>query len=277
MFIDISNKARIDPNTEEILNAYNFYYIKNWKVLKLPKQDWTSYIPDQTIAQHFCNLNYNLISFKNYKTAAVGDMVDKGCWLVSNIDQYGMQSPLNMFDNNIHPGKKRYMVANYLQLPHVPVLLQTKQTLKFKRITTIAQLNKIYKNNYSTQIRTKSNNESVLECSWHGATNSRDSKGYDDWWRVSGESYNYRNVILEYISQNGIEVNTAERNSLFEIIVHDKNLLKKDFWELYYHFDPLVHRKICETNKIEIINRLTDSKIIMKDCKLVRTLFRPKI
>jgi hypothetical protein len=277
MFNDMSNRPRIDPGTEEILNTYNFYYIKKYKLSKVPQQDWASYVPDHTISNHFRNLSYNLMSFKNYKINAVSGMVDQGCWLVSNIDHKGIQSPLNMFNGNLHPGRKRYIVAHYLQLKSIPILLQTKEELSQSKITTLEQLNQIYQNNYSTKIKIKSSGEPVLECSWHGETNSRDSNGYDDWWKVSGEAYNYKNVILDYISRFGIEVNMNEQDLPFEIIVHDKNLLNKDFWELYFHFDPAVHRKICETKKIEIVNRLTDSKIVMKDCKLVRTLFRPKI
>jgi hypothetical protein len=277
MFRDKSDKPRIDPRTEEVLNLYNFYYIKDWNLSSIPPQDWKTYISDQTIATHFKNLNYNLICFKNYKVNAVDGMVNQACWLVSNITKNGIKSPLNMFNGNLHPGRKRLIVAYYLQLESIPILLQTTETLNYKRITKLSQLDKIYQYNYSTNVKINSVNKLVLECSWHGETNSRDPSGYDDWWRVSGETYNYENVILDYITQNGLEVNIVERNLPFEIVVHDKSLLNKDFWELYFHFDPMIYKKICKTKKIEIINRLTKSKIVMENCNLVKTLIRPKI
>ena len=274
MFDDISNKPRIDIDTQKVLQEYNFYYYdSNLQDLPFQKCGDHSYIPDETILHHYRNLNYHLISHEQYFKPVIGNIIRTGCWLVTSMDIHGIQSPLSMFETHVHPGKKRYMVANYLQVDTVPVLLQTKEVRHdLQKVTTLSDLSDIYKGNFSTRVEQKDDNM-ILECSWHGATNSRDSKGYDNWWKVSNEEIG-SNVILDYIKKNGVGINQTDRP--FYILVHD-DTLQFDWWELYFHFDPTVYRKVCETGNIEIINTMSKSNETIHGCKLMRTLERPKL
>jgi len=272
MFEDISNRPRIDPLTETVLEEYNFYYYE-CSLSELPFQACGSkeYIPDDTILFHYRNLNYHLLSYRNYYKPIIGNIVKTGCWLVTDMTKNGIQSPLSMFGTHVHPGKKRYMVANYLQLDKVPILWQTKELhSSYQKVETLSDLADVYKNNFSTRVE-RYEDEMKLECSWHGATNSRDDKGYDNWWKVSNQAIG-TNVILEYVTRYGVRIN--DTSAPFHILVHD-DTLEFDWWQLYFHFDPNVYRKVCKTGKIEIINTFANNKDVIYDCNLMGTLTRP--
>lgn len=274
MFEDISNRPRIDPDTQRVLEEYNFYYYEsNLKDLPYQRCGDESYIPDETILHHYRNMNYHLISHMDYFKPIVGNIVRTGCWLVTDICRSGLQSPLSMFETHVHPGKKRYIVANYIQVDKVPVLWQTKQShSSYQKVSSLSDLSDVYKNNFSTRVEHKGG-ERILECSWHGATNSRDDKGYDNWWKISNEQIG-SNMLLEYVKRFGIPIN--DTSTPFHILVHD-DTLKFDWWQLYFHFDPTVYRKVCESGKIEIINTLADKKRVVENCPLLRTLKRPQL
>lgn len=273
MFEDISNRPILDPLTEQVLNEYNFYYYE-CPLQEIPFQTCGSkeYIPDDTILFHYRNLNYHLLSYTNYFKPIIGNIVRTGCWLVTDMTKNGIQSPLSMYETHVHPGKKRYMVANYLQVDKVPILWQTKQSHPtHPKVSTIQDLSDIYKNNFSTCVEQK-DGEFKLECSWHGATNSRDAKGYDNWWKISNEAIG-SNIILDYITRYGVHINDA--SVPFYILADDD--LQFDWWQLYFHFDPTVYRKVCKTKKIEIINTFANNNDTVYDCNLMPTLKRKQL
>ena len=52
----------------------------------------------------------------------------------------------------------------------------------------------------------------------------------------------------------------------------DENL---DFWELYFHIDPMVASKLCKTKRIRIINDYATGNTLT-ECNLYNTLIRRK-
>lgn len=300
MFVDKSDLERIDPRISEVLERYSLTYFPSWPVSELPPQRCSDdkYITDQYVLDCYRNLHYELIRYRDYHNRVIEGMVDYSFWLVTSMSTQGVQSPLNMYDwQNIHPGKKRYIVANYVQLDTVPVLVQHRpddiQREGGTPITTLNALLDIYGNNVSIKIREKAD-DLLLECSWHGETNKRDANGYDDWYRASAESINETNTLLPRLLETGLQVRSPVKNysintGLFKTHA-SRNLADQDFflivpepkyidslWKLYFYFDPRVGLKRCRTTGIEIHNRLGDPDWKIDNLDFERTLTRPWI
>ena len=285
---------RITDEVFETFEEYNFYYIKKYKIDQLlatlpmrPKS--FNYKPTKYRAQDFYNLSYKFLEF--YDILPEYDMWANGIWwLVTNLDKNGVISPVNCFDNRFfHPGGKRVRVAKYLGYRFIPVVLQTKKNLDYKRIETFDKLHELYGRNCSFNVR-----DSVLEVSWHGSTGVRDAKGYDGWWHVS-EKERYEilqeNKIPKILLKNGLDVETGcvqstKKNGIFttnfvleskskiKIVLHDIKLINKDFWELFFHIDPTVYKKVCKSGKIEIINTYAKNQTVIQNCSLLDTIDR---
>jgi len=300
MFIDESNRDRIDTKLSKFFERYSLRYYPTWKLSKLPVQRCSdkNYISDQYVLDCYRNLHYDLIKYQNYSNQVINGMVQHSCWLVSSMSQKGVQSPLNMYDwKNIHPGKKRYIVANYLNLKTVPVLAQHPKDEIVTGgilINNLADLQEIYQNNLSVKIREKCE-DLLIECSWHGETNRRDANGYDDWYSAAASLIGGKNIILEYLLENGLHVqydfksndtiinsnkdiyvtkvyNRAYQQKFF-IEIPDMQYLNKDLWKLYFHFDPIVGIKECTETGIRIVNKFGNLENKMK-VNLKKTLER---
>ena len=209
----------------------------------------------------------------------------------------GIKSPLNVFEwRNIHPGKKRWIIANYLQLETVPTLNQfepnnTDHQRGGLPVRSKSDLDQLYGDNYTAQIRNTKSGHQRLECSWHGLTNRRDQNGYDNWYRASEETM--KNWILDYVLANGLQVDCiksqpSKKESVFEthygnmkdrdfyVVCPTVNLQDCDFWQLYFHFDPTVYKKICCRTGIEIVNNKATNKQIM-EVNLYDTILRKRL
>jgi hypothetical protein len=280
MLSDNSTVAVIDPNVEKLFDKYNFTYVAEWDINTLPAQRCSddTYIPDDIVVDYYRNLEYI-----DYPSRVIEGMVKYSFWLVTSFSEQAMQSPMNMYLEhhyaNIHPGKKRYIVANYVGLDSVPVLVQQLKTIDRVdgvHIHNVNQLSDIYNNNASIQVASNYNNH-VIECSWHGETGRRDARGYDDWWGVAAESINHNNVVLEYLLKEGLHVqydgpsqsiNTTTQyithihqdahHNQFYIDIPDAQYLDEDLWKLYFHFDPRVGVKECVQTGIRIVNKFGD-------------------
>jgi hypothetical protein len=299
MLNDRSGLVRIDPGVDNLFENYNFTLVTHWPVSNLPVQRCgdKKYIPDDTILDYYRNLDYRMINHTDYSSKVIGGMVRLSCWMVTSLCESGVRSPINMFVDyrgqaSLHPGKKRYIVANYLGLDTVPVMVQqfkTQPRIAGRPIYNTTQLVNAYDNNVSIKV----NYKKKLECSWHGATNHRDKNGYDDWWKTSNLAINKNNKILDYVLQHGLHINcasqlhsTSAQNGIFNTHVnhnatdHDFYLevdntimLEKDLWQLYFHFDPRVGVKSCSYTGIKIINNLGDPAWTMQ-VNLANTLNR---
>lgn len=297
-----SNVAKIDPTITTLFDNYNFTSIAAWDLPTLPVQRCSDdkYIPDDLMVDYYRNLDYRMIAHIDYPSSVIEGMVKYSFWLVTSFSEHGVKSPMNMYIDedqqhfNIHPGKKRYIVANYMGLDSVPVLVQQlkKETrIDGVHINNVAQLIDLYGDNTSMQVSQKYGQE-VLECSWHGATNLSDKNGYDGWWQAAGESINRSNVILEYILKEGLHVqfdvisrsiNTTTqysthihpmaRHMQFYIDIPDAKYLNENLWQLYFHFDPRVGVKECVETGIRIVNKFGDQDWKMK-VNLKKTLDR---
>ena len=212
------------------------------------------------------------------------------------MSQHGIKSPLNMYNwENIHPGKKRYIIANYLQLPTVPVLSQHQEDehdINSQPIANRKQLDEIYGSNYSTRLQPKMDGYR-LECSWHGETQRRDHNGYDDWYSASSTSIGDNNWITDYLLTNGLHIKTFgpssmsisgkftthinnETDSDFYIVAPQNLVTAYDLWQLYYHFDPRYSRKTDTSTGISIINKRGDPSLVLEqDLRFEQTLARP--
>jgi hypothetical protein len=298
-----SDVAKIDLNIATLFEKYNFTSVAQWDINTLPAQRCSDdkYIPDDQVVDYYRNLDYRMIEYIDYPSRVIEGMVKYSFWLVTSFSLQGIQSPMNMYlENhyaNIHPGKKRYIVANYMALDSVPVLVQqlkTQTRIHGVHITNVNQLIDLYGNNVSMQVSKKYGQE-VLECSWHGATNLRDKNDYDGWWQAAGESINHNNVILEYLLKEGLPVqfngpaqsiNTTTQyitcihadahHMQFYIDIPDVKYLNEDLWKLYFHFDPRVGVKECVETGIRIINKFGNPDWIIK-VNLKKTLERPWI
>jgi hypothetical protein len=278
MFRDKSNKPRIDPEVEQLFDEYKFEYFPEWPTSELPLQRCSdaNYISDIELLDWYRNLDYRMIQRTDYHNRVIKGMVLNACWLVTSAAEKGIQSPLNMYEwDNIHPGKKRYIVANYLGLDSVPVLSQFQgEGQGGIPITNMTELSEIYGDQFSARIKHKPEyNERLLECSWHGETQMRDDKGYDDWHAAAGEALQFKNKILDDIMANGIYINPAE-DLPFYIEVYNDAVLEYDLMQLYYHFDPRVGGKIDKKLGISIINHYGDPDWVT-EVDFSKTLNRP--
>lgn len=296
-FLDKSNLDRVDPRAASLFEKYNFTFIACWDTNKLPIQRCSddTYIPDKHVVDYYRNLDYRMIEHIDYPNRVIEGMTKFSCWLITSICETGMQSPLNMYlegdYSNIHPGKKRYIAANYVGLASVPVVVQqlkTEERVAGLHIANLEELSDIYGNNVSIKVA-QNYNQDVIECSWHGETNSRDPNGYDDWWSVAGKSINHENVILDNILYRGLAVRTPNENAtasgIFKTVMHpdiggdfyiESERNDFDFWQLYFHFDPRVGKKVDKKLGISIINHYGDPDWVI-EVDFSKTLNRPWI
>ena len=278
MFSDKSNNPRIDPEVALLFAEYKFEYFPKFPTKDLPLQRCSdaNYITDLELLDWYRNLDYRMIQRKDYHNRVIEGMVLNACWLVTSMTENGVQSPLNMYEwDNIHPGKKRYIVANYLGLETVPVLCQFRDGQRGGiPITDLTGLSEIYGYDFSARIKHKPEyNERLLECSWHGETQMRDAKGYDDWHRAAGEALEFKNEILDYISEHGFHVNPADDRP-FYLEATTQAALDYDLMQLYFHFDPRVGKKVDKKLGISIINHYGDPNWVI-DVDFSKTLNRP--
>jgi len=298
-FLDDSNLDRIDPALEQIFDQYSLTYFPNWKLSEVPVQRCSDdkYISDNQVLDYYRNLHYELIRFRDYPNRVIEGMVDFSFWLVTSMSQKGIQSPLNMYHwTNIHPGKKRYIISNYIQFDDIPILVQHRPNDVQKDggipVTSVDQLIALYGHNVSIKLRKKSD-ELLVECSWHGETQKRDRNGYDNWYRAAAESVSEENILLPYLLEHGLRVKTdvksysintgvfkthASRDleeSGFFLSVPALDYLNYDLWKLYFHFDPRVGIKRCKTTGIEIHNEFGDPNWVVDNLDFKRTLNRP--
>jgi hypothetical protein len=295
MIQDLSGKARVDPRAKDLFDRYAFTYFPAWPTSELPPQRCSDadYIPDQIVLDCYRNLHQNLIDHKGYTNPVVDSMVDYSFWLATSMTQRGIQAPLNMYHwTNIHPGKKRYIMANYLQIKTVPVLVQhwpgNVQRAGGIPVTSLDYLLAIYQNNVSVNVREKVD-ELLVECSWHGETQRRDRNGYDDWYSAAAHSIHNGNHLLSHLLANGLTVVSPAPDSVINkgarwtniashsapFCIHDPDRLhtKYDLWALYYHFDPRVGIKRCRRSGLEIVNQFGDPNWIV-NADLLSTLKR---
>ena len=300
-----SDVAKVAPDVAALFDNHNFTYVSNWKLDTLPLQRCSDdkYIPDGLLVDYYRNLDYRMLDHIDYPSKVIEGMSKFSFWLVTSISEKGMQSPMNMYMNkhyaNIHPGKKRYIVANYLGLDSVPVLVQQPKTeprVDGVHIENVDQIIDLYGNNVSIKVA-RNYNEEALECSWHGETNLRDDNDYDNWWSVASTSIDHDNQILRYLRIRGklaiVSYNNSHRTGLtvvhgegsFATIHHsdqysggsfyiETDLKDIDYWQLYFHFDPRVGRKTDKKLGISIVNHFGDPNWVM-DVDFSGTLNRP--
>ena len=299
MFVDISSLPVIDPNLHKVFDDYNFTLVTHWPTTTLPVQRCSDadYIPDDLVLDCYRNLDYRMIDHVDYTNRIIRSMVYYSNWLVTSISETGVNAPLNLLiddygKKDIHPGKKRYIIANYMGLNSVPVMVQQPKTqarLAGRPIYTVDQMLAVYHHNVSIQLH----KGYKLECSWHGATNFRDQNGYDSWHHTAKTQADGKHSILAYIQQHGIHVNcptaiasTTTYDGVYRVHVNhnatdhdfyldiaDPTMLSYNLWELYYHFDSGVGEKSCPQSGIRIINKLGDPLWTMQS-DLLATLQR---
>lgn len=291
--IDLSDKPRISQNVVDCFDRYNFYYIEKHPILDmLSKQAWDrKKLPSKYSPEYYYNIDYKMLNYKNFKPYS--EYCNYLFFLITSIDQKGIISPINTMELKFfHPGGKRVTVARYLGMENLPILLQTKSKRDIRRIKNMEQLLELYGNNCSFKHR---NDTDALEIAYHGETNMRDPVGYDDWYGKARKIVEESNIdIPKYVLKHGLTavskwkkrtqvhgrfktsyVNSS--NSPIRIEIKDKKYLNKDLWELFFHIDPSVYKKIDETENIIIYNDYAKEKnIVLKNCKLSKTLDRVK-
>lgn len=294
---DLSKFPRITDDVIDCFSRYNFYYIENLKTTRLQKQQtWDKKaLPPKMNIEYYYNVDYRLLEYygKNHDANLFCNFL---FYLVTSIDQNGIISPINSKNlTSFHPGTKRVAVASYLGIKTVPVLLQTKQVYEspnYEHIDTLEKLHKLYKNDCSFKHR---RNDDYLEIAWHGASNRRDNLGYDNWFKKAEEvrQLNCDINIPTYLLENGLEVITPtkkeskidgkfktfynnQRTSPISIVIEDPLYEDLDPWELFFHIDPSISKKIDKTKKITIYNDFAKNQNILENCRLLSTLKRKK-
>jgi hypothetical protein len=293
--LDNSNKVRISPIATDILNKFYFYYIPEYSLERLNHIPGSSvdYLPDKKIRTRYNNLDYKLINHVDHKKSVIRKIVDLSNFLITSMDQTGIHAPLNLHtSSNIHPGKKRLICARYLGLETVPILEQsTRPKEGLTRINSLEEIFEIYGTDISINI-----NGQKFEVSWHGDTHMRDPNGYDDWYTASATRSTGEVLYREYLLSTGLEVLNSQKNATvtqkkfqthyrttrknkITVEILDDSILSQvlDFWELYYHIDPAVYMKTCETGKLRIINDFASTNTILDNCKIYRSLTRKKL
>lgn len=296
MFRDHSQIERIPADLDQFLAQEEIYFEPDCPLSDLPLQRCSdaNYIKDQQVLDYYRNLHYKLIEHADYENPIIGTMVKTACWLVTSMSEKGVKSGLNIqwWNQNIHPGLKRYIVANYLQLDSVPVLWQGVD--RGKPIRDAHTLYGCYGNrtDISVKLRNKGDRR-ALEVSWHGETQQRDSNGYDFWAATALEELDHGNYIYKYLLTHGLQVQAdvpgytinsadvyitrahrAAHLHDFYLELPDSNYLQEDLWQLYFHFDPRVGVKTCRQTGIRIVNKRGDPDWEM-EVELLSTLKRP--
>lgn len=291
---DYSDKPTLPDNIDEFLNNNPVYYVSDYPLNELSHVTCAGkdYIPDDTVREYYNTLDYRMINHVDNPNRVIHGLSDAFNFVVTSIDTKGIQSPLNMnHENNVHPGNKRLLCARYLDLDTIPVVVDIGKELD--RGTRLNKLQDIY-DIYGTDISIKIDYRFRREClsvSWHGDTKIRNQNGDDDWNSASSRRENFFSV-REYLVENGLEVvnseihktvtngsvvthfRTSQQNKI-GVEIHDTNLLKMnlDFWELFFHIDPLVSAKTCVTSKLSIYNNFANKNVI-NNCSLYKTLIR---
>lgn len=295
---DLAETPRISDEVIDCFNRYRFYFIKNCSVNQMLKsQAWDrKKLPLEFSPELYYNIDYKML--KHYGSLFAYDEYIKFLFfLVTSIDQKGIISPINSVELRwFHPGGKRVTLAKYLGIDFLPVIVQSSYDLRLKPIKTFKELDDLYGNNCSYKYRKDTD---TLEVAWHGETGMRDTNGYDNWYSKAEEIRNKfkdKIDIPSYLLEEGLTVvnpwvnNTITKgifkthfvtksDSPLRIEINDKKLLEADLWELFFHLDPSVYKKIDKTESIVIYNNFAkDDKIVLKNknCRLIKTLNRTK-
>ena len=284
---------RIPNEAEACFNRWNFYYIDKYPSEKvLAQQIWdVELIPLKYDPIYYYNIDYRMLKHHN-DIKCCNQFGQFLFFLVTSIDQKGIISPLCSEEfRNFHPGGKRTCLAGYLDIPNLPIVLQTKDSYDYKKIFSLEELASIYENKCSFIHRPEYD---TLEVVWHGETLMRDGNGYDDWFYKAQTIKDVFPIdIMSTLLESGLDIenNSKEitiKNNIFKtnfcksssspikIKILDDSLLDLDFWELYFHIDPRVYMKVDTSEKIIIINNLAKEKNVMYNCGLLKTLKRKK-
>jgi len=298
---NLSEKPRWPDNAalNYIFQNYNFFIYPEYKLEKLNNipSVFADYMPSRRLRNLYSNLDYRMLSMYHKLELWLQGTIDLCNFIITDIDQNGIFMPIQKFYEAVHPGNKRLLIARYLNLDTVPILEQTKSTKPIKKTsyTQIKNQDEII-SNFGNDISVQIRNKERLEISWHGLSSFRDDNGYDDWFRKSESrpsSCNYREYLLEYglevinpvskkvlVNNNFVtDMKTKSPKNEVYIEVLDKDIMYQnfDFWELFFHIDPDIRIKECETKKIRIVNLTANSDKELFNCKLYNTLVRKKI
>ena len=289
---DISSIKRLPiKQIKKAFKNFSFVYTPDYQLSKLNHMASADkkYLPNVEVRRFYNALDYRLILHYNYEKSVIGGIIDLINYLVTSIDQKGMKSPVNLYKGTLHPGGKRLQIARYLNMNTIPVLEQIdKNNLAEGNVKNLKDLIEIYTNQISIQF-----NRDILEVSYHGESGHRDDKGYDSWYKAS-EDRNVKVDVRKYLITNGLEITNnflektivqdeffiskfvkKPKNKIY-IEVKNKELLKYNFWELFFHIDPLVNKKICSTKDIIIHNEYAHNPTL-ENCRLYKTLIRDKM
>lgn len=292
--LDKSSKPRIQEGVDEYLKNNPVYFIPDYPLEKLSHQKAgdINYLEDPIVLNCYNTLSYKMLNHIAYHKTIVLRMCESFNFVITSIDQEGILSPLNLnAEDNVHPGNKRLLAARYLNLNTVPVLYDKKKTINgYDRISSLEELYRLYGTEISVRIVNRPTT-TALEVSWHGQTKVRDENGNDDWVTASAMRDGFRS-LPSYFLKNGLEIvnssldetrmidglttifSKTNNNDIYIEVLDDDILDYVNFWELYFHIDPLIHRKECSSGKINIVNNLTDSNVVLTNCSLYKTLTR---
>ena len=294
IILDKSSKPRIQQGVDEYLKNNPVYFIPDYPLEKLShlKAGDIKYLEDPDILNCYNTLSYKMLNYIRYHKRIIRQMCESFNFVITSIDQEGILSPLNLnAEGNVHPGNKRLLAARYLNLDTVPILHDTKKEVEgYNRISSLEELYDLYGTEISVRIVDRPTT-TAIEVSWHGHTKIRDENGNDDWVTASATRDGFKN-LPSYVLRNGLEIVNSRYNEITNIDglktifsnvnsndiyieVLDNSILDDvNFWELYFHIDPLIYRKECISGKINIINNLTDNKTVLTNCGLYKTLTR---
>lgn len=292
--LDKSSKPRIQQGVDEYLKNNPVYFIPDYPLEKLShlKAGDSNYLEDPAVLNCYNTLSYKMLNHITYPKTIVLRMCESFNFVITSIDQEGILSPLNLnAEGNVHPGNKRLLAARYLNLDTVPVLYDKKKTINgYDRISSLKELYDLYGTEISVRIVERPTT-TALEVSWHGHTKVRDENGNDDWVTASAIRDGFKSLPLLFL-KNGLEIvnskldktriidglttiySKTNNNDIYIEVLDDDILDDVNFWELYFHIDPLVHRKECSSGKINIVNNLTDNNTVLTNCGLYKTLMR---
>lgn len=292
---DDGDLNRLPQAAIECFGRYNFYFEPHYptsSLLKMQNWDSTSY-PENLCPEYYYNIDYRMLGLKDLSNE-YRLYTDFLFFLVTSIDQKGILSPVNVYETRVfHPGGKRANIASYLGIETMPAIVQTIADLGNEgKISSLEHLLDLYGNNCSLIYRTEFDR---IEVAWHGETGLRDSRGYDDWFAKADQITKkyFHGSVSEVVLEQGLEIVTEKplspvdefyklkfsRNpsSPIRIIILDPSWLECDLWELYFHIDPSIYRKIDETGTIIIENDYAKNDALeLKNCKMNRTLMRKK-
>lgn len=302
LLTDLGNKKRWPhKQLDQLFDQHNFYYYPKYSMQRLrsissplsgPKGTKLENGYPKRVQNSYCNLDYKFIVYSK-KFCRLKTIIDTVWYLVTDIDQNAIAAPLNICNQQTHPGGKRLAVARYLNLPTVPVLLQTQQNLsenKGQKLNNPQDLIDIYGKEISVDVV-----DDKLEVSWHGQSQTRDPRGYDGWmissrktlgyfsvWeQISNTSFNVFNTALNYEIKNkwfSTRYTTDRPQQGIYLEILDSNIDPQSInpWELFFHIDPTVQTKTCKTGKYRLVNMLCANKRKISSARLADTLQRPK-